>query len=224
MSAPDCDAHGRQPQRRPRRRPRSPQPDERARQPARDAPDAHRRPAPRRRAAPVEGGAPRSREAGSPKAQREGRRPRTAVPPKATAAKSRPRRRSAAKPQTAAMPASRRRACRVRSAPQPAGRPHGTELVTTAVQATGELAQIGLTVGGQAAQARRRPHPAPVARSRQVADRCRSARVASFPPRRIAAGPAAANGGPMRRGAAGANRPCHGRSAAFSARARQLTP
>ena len=29
-------------------------------------------------------------------------------------------------------------------------RPKGTELVTTAVQATGELAKIGLTLGGQA--------------------------------------------------------------------------
>jgi hypothetical protein len=28
--------------------------------------------------------------------------------------------------------------------------PKGTELVTTAVQATGELAKIGLTLGGQA--------------------------------------------------------------------------
>ncbi|HYM57446.1 MAG TPA: hypothetical protein VES79_05735 [Solirubrobacteraceae bacterium] len=29
------------------------------------------------------------------------------------------------------------------------GPPSGTELVTTAIQAAGELAQIGLTVGGQ---------------------------------------------------------------------------
>jgi hypothetical protein len=33
--------------------------------------------------------------------------------------------------------------------PRPIGAPSGTELVTTAIQATGELARIGLTVGGQ---------------------------------------------------------------------------
>jgi hypothetical protein len=39
------------------------------------------------------------------------------------------------------------RSARRRTAPAP---PKGTELVTTAVQATGELAKIGLTLGGQA--------------------------------------------------------------------------
>jgi hypothetical protein len=33
--------------------------------------------------------------------------------------------------------------------PEPIGPPKGTEIVTTAIQATGELARIGLTVGGQ---------------------------------------------------------------------------
>jgi hypothetical protein len=33
--------------------------------------------------------------------------------------------------------------------PEPATPPKGTEVVTTAVQAAGELAQIGLTLGGQ---------------------------------------------------------------------------
>ena len=33
--------------------------------------------------------------------------------------------------------------------PKPLGAPKGTELVTTAILATGELAQIGLTVGGK---------------------------------------------------------------------------
>ena len=33
--------------------------------------------------------------------------------------------------------------------PRPIGHPSGTELVTTAIQATGELARIGLTVSGQ---------------------------------------------------------------------------
>lgn len=33
--------------------------------------------------------------------------------------------------------------------PERIGAPHGTELVTTAIRAAGELAQIGVTVGGQ---------------------------------------------------------------------------
>ena len=33
--------------------------------------------------------------------------------------------------------------------PRPIGHPSGSELVTTAIQATGEWARIGLTVGGQ---------------------------------------------------------------------------
>ena len=33
---------------------------------------------------------------------------------------------------------------------KPIGPPKGTELVTTAIRATGELAQIGFTLGGQA--------------------------------------------------------------------------
>jgi hypothetical protein len=43
--------------------------------------------------------------------------------------------------------------------PQPSSPPKGTELVTTAMQAAGELAQIGLTLGGQMAKraARRLP-------------------------------------------------------------------
>jgi hypothetical protein len=34
--------------------------------------------------------------------------------------------------------------------PKPIEPPRGTELVTTAIRATGELAQIGLTLGGRA--------------------------------------------------------------------------
>src|SRR3954447_24912112 len=34
--------------------------------------------------------------------------------------------------------------------PTPLGAPKGTELVTTAIRATGELAQIGFMLGGQA--------------------------------------------------------------------------
>jgi hypothetical protein len=42
--------------------------------------------------------------------------------------------------------------------PQPLGPPKGTELVTTAIRATGELAQIGFVLGGRALKrALRRP-------------------------------------------------------------------
>ena len=45
--------------------------------------------------------------------------------------------------------------------PRPLGAPKGTELVTTAIRATGELAQIGFVVGGQVVKRtiRRLPHP-----------------------------------------------------------------
>jgi hypothetical protein len=45
--------------------------------------------------------------------------------------------------------------------PRTDGRPSGTEIVTTAVQAAGELAQIGMTVGSQLLKraARRIPRP-----------------------------------------------------------------
>jgi hypothetical protein len=113
-----------------------------------------------------------------------------AAKPKATAAKAQPKA-AAAKPKAAAAkpattgatpkpkPAgSKPRAVRsgspalkaakdkkAASAPprkqQPASPPKGTELVTTAVQAAGELAQIGLTLGGQAVKraVRRLPKP-----------------------------------------------------------------
>jgi hypothetical protein len=44
---------------------------------------------------------------------------------------------------------------------RPAGPPSGSELVTTAIQAVGEIAQIGVTVGGQVLRraARRFPRP-----------------------------------------------------------------
>jgi hypothetical protein len=99
--------------------------------------------------------------------------------PKATAAKAKP---AAAKPKPKPKPAatssSKPRAVRSGSPalkaakdkkssttpprkPQPATPPKGTELVTTAVQAAGELAQIGLTLGGQAVKraVRRLPKP-----------------------------------------------------------------
>ena len=63
-------------------------------------------------------------------------------PPRRTAARpcERARRRSESTERARAEAPSRR------ARPKP---PSGTELVTTAIQAAGELAQIGLTVGGQ---------------------------------------------------------------------------
>ena len=98
--------------------------------------------------------------------------PKRAPKPKAVAAKS-----SGAKPKAATAKSSGAKPKAVRSgspsldaakkqpraaskpaAPEP---PKGTELVTTAVQATGELAKIGLTLGSQALKraARRIPKP-----------------------------------------------------------------
>lgn len=99
-----------------------------------------------------------------------GRRARPAKPPaaapapapsrpRAAAGEAPPRRRTAAAPSrrpAAVSPASPRLEPRTRPAPPPpepvrrhVSPPRGTELVSTAVQAAGELAQIGLTVGGQ---------------------------------------------------------------------------
>jgi hypothetical protein len=71
-------------------------------------------------------------------------------------AKPAPRSAPAATPEKAHGPAAVSAGCppleRSRASeppPRPIGAPSGTELLTTAIQATGELARIGLTVGGQ---------------------------------------------------------------------------
>jgi hypothetical protein len=77
------------------------------------------------------------------------------TPARATAPAA--KRAAAAKKPAAHKPAAVSAGCppleRPKSAPpppsRPIGHPTGTELVTTAIQATGELARIGLTVGGQ---------------------------------------------------------------------------
>jgi hypothetical protein len=80
----------------------------------------------------------------------------TAKPRAATTAKAKPRPVAGAAPKprpapvSSVSPALKRPAAPPPPPPEPAsGPPRGTELVTTAVQAAGELAQIGLTVGGQ---------------------------------------------------------------------------
>ena len=99
-------------------------------------------------------------------AEVQGRGPRPAKPKPPRAKPSVPRRAAstAATAPTARKPSAKaprkptavRAGCppleRMNSAPpppRPIGHPRGTELVTTAIQASGELARIGLTVGGQ---------------------------------------------------------------------------
>ena len=87
----------------------------------------------------------------------QGRSPRPAKPAPARAKKApSPRRAPAAKPPATHKPTAVTAGCpeleRPRAAsppPRPIGHPTGTALVTTAIQATGELTRIGLTVGGQ---------------------------------------------------------------------------
>ena len=76
--------------------------------------------------------------------------------PKAAASSAKPRAVRSGSPSLDA--AKKPRAPRKPAAPGP---PKGAELVTTAVQATGELAKIGLTLGSQALKraARRLPKP-----------------------------------------------------------------
>ena len=80
--------------------------------------------------------------------------------PKAAAAKSSGAKPKAVRSGSPSLDAAKKqpRAASKPAAPEP---PKGTELVTTAVQATGELAKIGLTLGSQALKraARRIPKP-----------------------------------------------------------------
>ena len=88
------------------------------------------------------------------------KRPERLGRPRARAAKPRAAKRAPAKPATArraAAPQGGRAPPPPRSTPpratkpppRPLGAPTGTELVTTTIRAAGELAQIGLTLGGQ---------------------------------------------------------------------------
>lgn len=98
-------------------------------------------------------------------------RPRAAkrAPVNGATAKPRAVRRTSAEPKPAAKqrPRAVRPASpplhtqRIKPPPEPLGAPKGTELVTTAIRATGELAQIGFVLGGKALKraVSRFPHP-----------------------------------------------------------------
>lgn len=97
-------------------------------------------------------------------------RPERLGAPRRAAAKRPPRRPSTAKRPAAPKPRAvssgspelkPHRAADPPPAPAPLGVPKGAELVTTAIRATGELAHIGLVLGGQAVKRtiRRLPHP-----------------------------------------------------------------
>jgi hypothetical protein len=84
-----------------------------------------------------------SKTAAKPTRSKQKQRP--AAKPKEHAAATKPRAVRSGSPSLDA--ANRKRSPRRAPAPAP---PKGAELVSTAVQATGELAKIGLTLGGQA--------------------------------------------------------------------------
>jgi hypothetical protein len=93
-------------------------------------------------------------KAAAPKAAARKPAASKAAAPKATATKTATAKPKAAKRTTAPIPAAARPEPAPRVPPpdqdrRPGGPPRGAEIVTTAVQAAGELAQIGLTVGGQ---------------------------------------------------------------------------
>ena len=100
--------------------------------------------------------ATKPKAAAKPKAAtpRAAAKPKTAAPPVAATPAPQPRTPHRPRPVRAGAPALKASTERARSeASEPLERgskpPSGTELVTTAIQAAGELAQIGLTVGGQ---------------------------------------------------------------------------
>ena len=86
-------------------------------------------------------------------------KPAAKARPKAVAETTAPKPR-AVRSGSPSLDAAKKQSTRKRRQPAPEP-PKGTELVTTAVQATGELAKIGLTLGGQAIKraARRLPKP-----------------------------------------------------------------
>jgi hypothetical protein len=100
---------------------------------------------------PTRFGRERRESGGTPRKTVAKPRAKKAAPKAKAAAKPAPARKP--RPVRAGAPALRESTERARTAEPPPSRrrspPSGTELVTTAIQAAGELAQIGLAVGGQ---------------------------------------------------------------------------
>jgi hypothetical protein len=92
---------------------------------------------------------PKSSTATKAKPPKAAGRSKAAAKPRAEATRAKP---AASKPRAVRSGSPALKAAKDKSRPrrpQPSPPPKGTELVTTAVQAAGELAQIGLTLGGQ---------------------------------------------------------------------------
>ena len=122
----------------------------------RDAANGERAAKPKPKAAPARPKATAAKAkpaAAKPKAKPAAAKPKPAASSKPRAVRSGSPALKAAKDKKASTAPPRR--------PQPAAPPKGTELVTTAVQAAGELAQIGLSLGGRAVKraVRRLPKP-----------------------------------------------------------------
>jgi len=85
----------------------------------------------------------------------------SATATKTKASKPKPAKNAKPKPAAKAAPKPAPRAPTPPPTEHPGGPPRGTEIVTTAVQAAGELAQIGVTVSGQLIKraAKRIPRP-----------------------------------------------------------------
>jgi hypothetical protein len=110
---------------------------------------------PERLGRPRRAAAPAVREIPVAKAQGRGTRSAKPVPPRAKAPAPKAAEPAASASAETRGPAAVTAGCpplerpHGEPPPRPIGAPSGAELVTTAIQATGELARIGLTVGGQ---------------------------------------------------------------------------
>jgi hypothetical protein len=122
---------------------------------------------PATRATRVGGDRAKAKPAAKPKPRAAAKaKPKTTAPRVAATPAREPAQPHRPRPVRAGAPALAESTERARSEPSPplesgSSPPTGTELVTTAIQAAGELAQIGLTVGGQVLRRAVRKLPKP---------------------------------------------------------------